>query len=122
MIPNICFSLILIVVYSKHPSLIDLLSLQFEFIGAVLSLDGSQCLKETRTADITIPPEEPGNFIVTASMVVINAAFEEAVLAAEEVGSKVAEALKKQGACQILEQAREAISVAQNDLRLPKSK
>ena len=118
----IIFFQILVFIYSKLSSLIDLFSLQFELTGAVLSLDGSQCLKETISADITIPPEEPGNFIVTDSMVLINAAFEEAVLAAEEIGSKVAETLKQQGAREILEQAREAIAVAQNDLRLPKSK
>ena len=54
-------------------------------------------------------------------MVVIDAAIESAVLAAEDIGLKVAEALKEQGADDILETVRKDISVAQNDLRVPKS-
>ena len=97
-------------------------SLQFQLTGAVLSLDGSTCLMETKVTKFTIPGELSGKFKVTDSMVVIDEVIEEAVMAAEKIGQDVAETLKQKGARDILEQAREQIAVAQNDLRIPKSK
>jgi len=94
----------------------------FELTGAVLSLDGSTCLMETKITKFTIPGELSGRFKVTKSMVLIDEVIEEAVMAAEKIGQDVAETLKLKGASKILEQAREQIAVAQNDLRIPKSK
>ncbi|XP_065055726.1 porphobilinogen deaminase-like isoform X2 [Rhopilema esculentum] len=94
---------------------------KFEMIGAVLSLDGSKCLKRTLHAEIELPNKKSDNYIVTESMVIIDSVLERAVLAAEDVGLKLANELKEDGACEILQQAREQISLAQNDLRLPKS-
>lgn len=94
---------------------------QLEFIGAVLSLDGSKCLKESHSIEIKTPTQKSNEFVVTKSMVIIDASYEDPVLAAEEVGRKVAQALKDNGATKILEVARKEILLAQNDLRQPKS-
>ena len=87
-----------------------------------MSLDGSQCLKETRSVDITAPCKGSDNYMITKSMVLIDASIEKAVLTAEDIGSEVAKALMQKGASELLKQAREEIALAQNDLRLPISK
>ena len=94
---------------------------QFELTGAVFSLDGTECLKERQSIEIHIPGERSGKFVITGSMVIIDASIEKVFEAVEEVGLNVAEKLKQQGACEVLEKARREISLAQDDLRIPKS-
>lgn len=90
--------------------------------GAVLSLDGSTCIKETITKDLH-PVGQPSNeFTVTDSQVVVDNAFSEAVRDAEELGRLLADTLKERGANDVLRVVRGDIAVAQNDLRMPKAK
>ena len=77
---------------------------------------------ETKSTEFTTSAEMSGKFKVTNSMVVIDEVIEKAVMAAEKIGEEVAETLRERGAGDILKQAREQIAVAQNDLRIPKSK
>lgn len=58
---------------------------------------------------------------VTDSMVVIDSSLKEAVKKAEDIGNALADILRKDGACDLLQEARDQIAKTQNDLRMPKT-
>ena len=77
-------------------------------IGAVLSLDGKQCVNQTMITDI--PPinealqgKEP---LLGMSSILIPARIYDAVHAGEKLGEKLAQALISEGADRVLEEAK----------------
>lgn len=85
---------------------------QLSLTGAVLSLDGTQCLKESLTAQIPDwSPATGGPGSMSISSIFVQKEMHEAVVAAEELGTKLAETLLSQGAKDILLAAQEENSL-----------
>eukprot|EP00794_Sanderia_malayensis_P010859 gene10859-12014_t len=93
---------------------------ELELTGAVLSLDGSTCIKHTISGSVkAVTGEHNDRYVVTKSQVIVNEAFESSVHDAEDIGRKLADALKEQGANDVLTSAQKQIAKTQNDLRTP---
>ena len=89
--------------------------------GLVSSLDGSVYIQRSISTHIEIPSAMSQIYHVTDSMVVIDSSLKEAAEKVEDIGNTLADLLKKNGACDLLQEARDKIATAQNDLRMPKT-
>eukprot|EP00794_Sanderia_malayensis_P010852 gene10852-12006_t len=85
---------------------------ELELTGAVLSLDGKHLHQHTISGSVKAVTGEHNDLIV-------NEAFESSVHDAEDIGRKLADALKEQGANDVLTSAQKQIAKTQNDLRTP---
>ncbi|XP_032226464.1 porphobilinogen deaminase [Nematostella vectensis] len=86
----------------------ELIGDQLTLTGAVLSLDGSECIQETMTKDI--PPmsdKGSGQPSMGVTSILVPAHMWPAVHAGEELGHALAQSLIKQGANSILAAARQ---------------
>ena len=84
--------------------------------GAVFSLDGTECIKETVTGTLPDPAVQDGSCphaVLTQSSIYVPTGVRNSLVAAEGLGEKLARALIARGAEQVLRKAREEKDLAQ---------
>ena len=89
---------------------------QLTIAGAVFSLDGKECLKETVTGTLPDPAVQDGSCphaVLTQSSIYVPKGLRDTVVAAENLGEKLAQALIGRGAEDVLRKAREEKDLVQ---------
>ena len=83
---------------------------QLRITGAVFSLDGKECIKETVTGSLLDPTAQPGacsHAVLTQSCIYVPEEIRASLVAAEKLGEQLARALIARGAERVLREARE---------------
>lgn len=84
--------------------------------GAVFSLDGTECLKETVTGTLPDPSVQDGSCphaILTQSSIYVPTGMRDITVTAEKLGGTLAQALIARGAEEVLRKAREGKDLVQ---------
>ena len=84
--------------------------------GAVFSLDGTECLKETVTGTLPDPSVQDGSCphaILTQSSIYVPTGMRDIIVTAEKLGGTLAQALIARGAEKVLRKAREGKDLVQ---------
>ncbi|KAL9965121.1 hypothetical protein ACROYT_G028875 [Oculina patagonica] len=88
---------------------------QMTITGAVFSLDGKECIKETVTGILPDPAVQDGgcpHAVLTESSIYVPEGLRDALVAAEKLGDQLARALIDKGAVEVLRKAREEKDLA----------
>lgn len=91
-------------------------SFQLTITGAVFSLDGKECLKETVSGTLPDPAVQGGSCphaVLTQSSIYVPDGLRDALVAAENLGEQLARALIANGAVEVLRKAREEKDLVQ---------
>ena len=89
---------------------------QLTITGAVFSLDGTECLKETVSGTLPEPAVQGGSCphaVLTQSSIYVPDGLRDSLVAAEKLGEKLARALIAKGAVEVLRKARQEKDLAQ---------
>lgn len=88
---------------------------QLTITGAVFSLDGKECIKETITGilpDLAVQDGSCPHAVLTQSSIYVPEGLRDALVAAEKLGDQLARALISKGAVEVLRKAREEKDLA----------